>query len=280
MAVQWFPGHMAKTRRLIGENIRLVDAVVELVDARIPQSSRNPVLDELLGGKPRLLVLNKADLADPEVSELWAAWYRSQGILSLVCDSHSPRGGVEQVPAAVRGMLREKLSRQAEKGMTRAVKMMVAGIPNVGKSAFINRLAGKKSAKTEDRPGVTRGKQWIRLETGLELLDTPGILWPKLEETAGYRLAFTGAVRDRPTDIEDVASRLLLELLALYPDRLIGRYKLQAPEGLSGFSLLEAVGRARGFLAAGGEVDTLRAAAVVLDEFRGARIGRISLERP
>lgn len=284
MAINWFPGHMAKTRRLISENIKKVDAVVELADARIPESSRNPILPELLGEKKRLLLLNKSDMADPAANDRWQSYYEKQGLRTLLCDSMSGKG-VNRLPAALQELLHEKIERDAAKGMTRAIKIMVVGVPNVGKSSFINKMSGRKAAKVEDRPGVTRDKQWIRLESGIELLDTPGILWPKFEDQeVGYKLAYTGAIKDDVVDVEDVACRLLKHLASSYPAMVIERYKLNTtPEKLDeyeGWEILEGVGRRRGFLISGGEVNYERTARMVLDEFRGVKIGRITLELP
>ncbi|MGI6030619.1 MAG: ribosome biogenesis GTPase YlqF [Eubacteriales bacterium] len=284
MAINWFPGHMAKTRRLITEHIRQVDIVVELADARLPESSRNPILPELLGDKKRLLVLNKSDMADPAANEKWKSWYEKQGQPTLLCDSVSGKG-VRQIPDKLREMLADKIRCDAEKGMTRAIKIMVVGVPNVGKSSLINKLSGRKAAKVEDRPGVTRDKQWIRLDNGIELLDTPGILWPKFEDQeVGYRLAYSGAIRDQVVDVEEVACRLLKHLAGSYPIQLAERYKLavepQELDRLEGWEILELVGRKRGFLISGGEVNYERTSNMVLDEFREVKIGRITLEWP
>lgn len=280
MAISWFPGHMAKTRRLIEESIRLVDMVVELADARIPQSSRNPVLAELLGGKKRLLLLNKSDLADPQVNELWISHYQKEKTFALLCDSAGGKG-LERIEGAAKELLSEKLQKDESRGMSRPIKMMVVGIPNVGKSSFINRIANRKTMKVENRPGVTRDKQWVRLGSRLELLDTPGILWPKFEsEEIGYRLAFTGAIKDAVLDPEDIASRLLFALAVHYGKNLTERYKIAVNADMTGFELLKEISAARGCKAAGGEVDTLRGANLVLEEFRSAKLGRISLEWP
>lgn len=277
--LQWFPGHMAKTRRLIAEHLKLVDAAVELIDARIPHSSRNPVIDELLAAKPRLILINKSDLADPAANRAWCEHFAAQGIPSVLLDSMTGRG-YDTFKNKIRTILRDKLSRDADKGMQKKIKLMVVGIPNVGKSSFINRLSGSRRAKVEDRPGVTRGKQWIDIKDGFQLLDTPGILWPKFEDReVALGLAFTGAIKDDITDVETVASLLLLRLYEIVPELVGARYKV-AYEGEGGYELLEKVGRKRGFLISGGEVDLERTARIVLDEFRSAKIGRISLERP
>lgn len=269
--VQWFPGHMKKAERMMQESLRLVDVVCELVDARIPLASRNPDLDDIIAGrKPRLIILNRADQADPNVTALWRAYYAGRGDAFMECDASSGRGvkGFSQALRAVR----------EKQGTLRA---MVVGVPNVGKSTFINKVAGRRTAATSDRPGVTRGKQWITVDEHLELLDTPGILWPRFDDpVVGDRLAFTGAVKDDVLDREDLAAKLLVTLRDLYPDAVGARYKIDVTPEAQGWELLEACARARGFLMARGEVDTERMAAVLLDEFRGGRLGRISLERP
>ena len=277
-AVQWFPGHMAKTRRMILDNLKLVDLVLELADARIPQSSRNPELDRWLGGKPRILMLNKSDQADPDLTRRWLEYYRAAGIPALACDCRSG-AGVSRFQPLVRQTLSELLARRKEKGIEGRIRIMVVGVPNVGKSSFINRMAGGRRAKAEDRPGVTRGKQWVRLERDMELLDMPGVLWPKFEDPAvGEKLAFTGAVKDEVVDQEQLAARLLECLSASYPDRLTERYRI-IPEG-SGYELLEQLGRRRGMLISGGEVNTERAAAALLDEYRSGKLGRLTLDAP
>lgn len=281
MNVQWFPGHMAKTRRLISQSLKLVDLVIEILDARIPLSSKNPEIDRLTAGKPRLVLLNKSDLADAAVNRLWVDYYRRQGILCLLIDSKSGKG-VPGISDAVKRVLKEKLERYKAKGMEgKRLRIMIVGVPNVGKSSLINRMSGKVSAKAEDRPGVTRGKQWVSLDKGLELLDTPGVLWPKFEDPAtGELLAMTGAVKDEILDIELLAVRLLERICLNYSNLLIQRYKLQDTREMTGYDLLVTICKKRGMLISGGEVDTLRAASMVLDEFRGAKIGHISLEKP
>ncbi len=253
----------------MAENLKLVDAVCELIDARIPVSSRNPDLDDIVGSKPRLIVLNRADQADPAVTKTWAAYFRSQGLAVLETDSKSGRG-VKAFPGAVKSLLKGKLRAYEEKGQAgRTIRAMVVGIPNVGKSSFINRLAGRKAAETSDRPGVTRGRQWIRIVDGLELLDTPGILWPKFEsKTVGENLAFTGAVKDDVVDREALAGNLMLRLGALCPDRLAERYRIVPEGGKSGHELLSEAARKRGFLLSGANRHR-RMAAVLLDEFHG-----------
>ena len=281
MKIQWYPGHMTKTRRMIAEQLKNVDAVCELLDARIPVSSRNPDVDELTAGKPRLVVLNRADQADPAVTKRWAAYFRDRGCAVLEC-SAKDGGGVERFSATVRTLLADKLRAYAEKGQAgRTVRVMVLGVPNVGKSTFINRIAGRKTAKTEDRPGVTRAKQWVPVDRGLELLDTPGILWPKFEDqSVGLNLAFTGAVRDEVMDIEGLACNLMAYLAAHYPAALTARYKLEPGPEDSGYDLLQKAGKNRGFVMRGGEIDTERMAKILLDEFRGGKLGRFSLETP
>ena len=280
MSVQWFPGHMAKTRRIMASNLKLVDIVVELCDARIPQSSRNPEIDKIVGKKPRLMLLNKADCADAAATEQWLTYYRKKGIPAMACDCRSGRG-VKNLLPAVREVLADKIAAWNEKGMVgRPIRMMIVGIPNVGKSSLINRLSGTRSAKVEDRPGVTRGKQWVSLEDGVELLDMPGVLWPKFEDpVVGEHLAFTGAVRDEILDIEGLSYRLLELLQDLYPEAVNTRYKtdIRPEEELKGHEILERIGRKR-MLISGGEIDTERAAVNVLDEYRGGKLGRITLE--
>ena len=289
--VQWFPGHMAKTRRIMQSNLKLVDVVVEITDARIPYSSRNPEMDRLVGSKPRLLLLNKADSADEAVTSQWIDYYKKKGITAVATDCRSGKN-INKFKSALKELMAEQVKTWEAKGMHgRPIRMMIVGIPNVGKSSFINRLAGSKRAKVEDRPGVTRGKQWVTLDDNTELLDMPGVLWPKFEDkTVGERLAFTGAVKDNILDTEYLACRLLELLCEEYPEMLVGRYNISIedlPENddmtagcLKGFELLERIGRKRGFLISGGEINTERAAAAVLDEFRAGKLGRISLERP
>lgn len=289
--VQWFPGHMAKTRRIMASNMKLVDAVVEITDARIPYSSRNPEIKKICGAKPRLVLLNKADSADADVTSMWIDYYNRNGVPALATDCRSGRNVNKFYP-----MLRELLADDIEKWNTRGMagrplRLMIVGIPNVGKSSFINHLAGAKAAKVEDRPGVTRGKQWVSLDDGFELLDMPGVLWPKFDDKlVGERLAFTGAVKDVILDTEYLACRLLEFLDENYHDMLTERYGIEtddippAEDELAGctvgYEILERIGKKRGFLVSGGEINTERAANTVLDEFRGGKIGRISLEKP
>ena len=286
MNIQWYPGHMAKTKRKMAESLKLVDLVCEIVDARIPLSSRNPDLDGIVGGKPRLLVLNRIDLADLEITRQWADWFCAQGYTTLSVNSQSGQGMERFVAAAERSVrdLREQWKSKGQGG--RSIRVMVVGIPNVGKSTFINRLLKRKAAGAADRPGVTRGQQWFRLENGMELLDTPGILWPKLEDPqTGLFLAATGAIKDEIMDRETLACHLMEMLWRAVPDRLTQRYRLH-PERLPqesdflGYELLMQAARGRGFLLPGNETDTERMARILLDEFRGGVLGRISLERP
>lgn len=279
--IQWFPGHMAKTRRMIAKSLPLVDCVAELLDARLPLSSRNPDLGQLTRRKPRLVILNKADMADPDVTQQWVQYYKKQGFAVITCDSKTGKG-VKQFAPALRTLLADQLAHYAAKGMKgRPVRAMILGIPNVGKSSLINRMAGGKRAKAEDRAGVTRTQQWIKVEGGVELLDTPGVLWPKLDDQdAAVRLAMTGAVRDDILDKEALAARLLTLLHTEYPQALAARYQIAADAAGDGFALLELLAKNRGMLLTGGVPNTERAAITLLDEFRGTKLGRISLERP
>lgn len=281
MNIQWFPGHMTKTRRQMTEDVKLVDLVAEVIDARIPISSRNPDLDQLTAGRPRLIVLNRADQADPAGNRAWTAWFRGRGYSVLETDARSG-AGVKQFSAAARAMLRDKLEEYARKGQVgRPIRAMVVGVPNVGKSTFINKVAGRKSAKAGNRPGVTRGKQWVNVDQGLDLLDTPGILWPKFEDQrVGMHLAYIGAIKDEIVDLETLASSLMELLSRRYPKTVEERYKLTVPEEFEGWEVLELAARKRGFLISGGEVDLERMAKVLLDEFRGGKLGRFTLELP
>lgn len=281
MNIQWFPGHMAKTRRLISENLKLVDVVVELKDARIPYSSTNPILNEVLGNKPRVIALNKCDMADENMLKEWVAYYKEQGITAVPVDSIKGTG-IGALKNEIKNVLKDKTKRDAEKGMkNRDPRMMVVGIPNVGKSSFINKLSGRAGAKTGDRPGVTTSKQWIRISGGYELLDTPGILWPKFEdEFVGRNLAFTGAIRDEVYDVAEVACELCTLLAQKAPEALCEKYKLASVEGLMGHEILFDIGKKRGCLISGGDVDYDRAARILLDEFRACKLGKIVLETP
>ena len=279
--IQWFPGHMAKTRRQITKSLPLVDAVAELLDARIPLSSRNPEFDRLTGRKPRLVILNKADMADPNVTDRWMQYFKKQGAAVITADSKNGKG-VNRFGAALRELLSERLAALAAKGMQgRPIRVMILGIPNVGKSSLINRLAGSKRAKAEDRAGVTRTQQWIKTSEGVELLDTPGVLWPKFEDQeVAVRLAMTGAIRDDTLDKEALAARLLALLHESYPAAVEARYKIPQDAEGTGYELMEQMAKNRGMLLSGGVPNTERAAITLLDEFRGAKLGRISLEQP
>lgn len=283
MNIQWFPGHMAKTRRLIAENLKLVDVIIELLDARIPFSSRNPEINSLINNKPRLVAFNKSDLADEQISSQWIQWYANQGIKCILINSITGKG-LNDVKTRARDLMSEKIERDKAKGkIFTPVRTMVVGIPNVGKSSFINKIVGKATALTGDRPGVTRGKQWIRINSEIELLDTPGILWPKFEDQeVGMNLAFTGAIKDDIMDTAEVAMELLYRLSKLYPKELCNRFKLEPDliKNIEPLELLEKVGRKRGCIISKGQIDYSRISAIVLDEFRGGKIGRITLEKP
>ena len=277
--LSWFPGHMTKTRRMITAEIKNMDAVCEILDARIPLSSRNPDVDELTAGKPRLVVLNRVDQADPGETRRWAAYFRGKGYAVLEANAKGG-AGTAQFAAAVRELLRDKLAAWADRGQVgRTVRIMVLGIPNVGKSTFINKVAHRKTARAEDRPGVTRSKQWVPVDSTLELLDTPGILWPRFDDPeVGTRLAFTGAIKDDVVDMEELACCLMDYLSRRYAPVLAERYKIEVEPEDSGYDLLEKAGRKRGFLMRGAQVDTQRMARVLLDEFRGGKLGRFTLE--
>ncbi len=278
--VNWFPGHMAKTLRTIGEKLRLVDAVIETCDARIPMSSRNPELDKLIGDKPRLLLLGKEDLADPAVTAEWIAYFKHMGISAVACDN-TKRSGVERIRKACLEMSADRISRAHEKGRVfRPARAMVVGIPNTGKSTLINSLSGRAAARTEDRPGVTRAPQWVRTTDGLELMDMPGVLWPALgERTRQLHLAATGAIKDDILDVEEIAEDTLATLIRLYPAAVVERYKADDLE-LPIHEQLDELARKRGCILSGGRVDRARFATLLLDEFRSGRIGRLSLESP
>ena len=288
MNIQWYPGHMTKTRRQIEADLGQVDMVAEIVDARIPISSRNPDIDALVGAKPRLIVLNRADQADQVGNRAWAQAFQAQGHAVLETDAKTGKG-VSRFSAVSKELLREQIERWRAKGQVgRPVRAMVVGVPNVGKSTFINQVAKRKSAKAGDRPGVTRGKQWVTVDTGLSLLDTPGILWTKFEdERVGRHLAYTGAVKDDIMDVETLACHLMDDLARRYPSALRERYKLELPQRQEeqdavayGYELLKAGAGKRGFLISGGEADTERMARILLDEFRGGKLGNFTLELP
>ena len=279
MNIQWYPGHMTKTRRQIEADLKLVDAVCEIVDARIPVSSRNPDIDSICANKPRLIVLNRSDLADWEVTKSWMLYFKGQGIAAIATDCKSRRGIYEFLPA-VRSVLKEKIARNAAKGMNKPLRIMIVGIPNVGKSTFINQISGRKGAKAENRPGVTRGKQWVTVDSSLLLLDTPGILWPKFEDPeVGMMLAYTGAVKENVIDTEELACHLAEKLNRYYPQVLLDRYKVQMPTDTPGYMLLEEAGRKRGYLLAKGEIHTERMAKVLIDEYRSGKLGTFTFEK-
>jgi len=281
--IQWFPGHMAKTRRLISENISNVDIVIELLDARIPRSSKNPEIASLTKTRPTLTLLNKASLADSSVTKLWEGYYKEQGGYALPIDCITGEN-LNRIGSTVKTILADKLKKFEEKGMTgRKLKAMIVGIPNVGKSSLINKLSGQKKAKVENRPGVTLDKQWVTTNQGIDLLDMPGVLWPKFEDrTTGENLAATGAIKDAILDTEELGMILAKRLFDRYPAEFCARYKLSQDDvcELDSYDLLCAVGKKRGFLISGGDINTERTALMLLEEFRSSKIGRLSLERP
>ena len=281
LSIQWFPGHMTKARRMIEENMKLVDAVAELLDARIPYSSRNPEIDALAGDKPRLIVLNRCDLADPAVTKQWREYFLSRGLSVIETDAKTGKG-VNRFAGAVRELLKEKLAARSAKGQgSRPLRVMILGIPNVGKSTFINKVAGRKAVVAGDKPGVTRGKQWISIDRGLELLDTPGILWPKFDsQEVGEALALTNAIKADVLDRETLAANFMLRLRAMYPGVIETRYKFRPDPEKNGFELLEDAARKRGFLISGGEADLERMANTLLKEYHEGKLGCISLEAP
>ena len=277
--VQWFPGHMARTRRQIKESLPLVDAVVEIVDARVPVSSRNPELPELIGQKPLMVILNKCDLADENATRRRISELGKRGVTAIAVDCRSGKG-LNAFAPTVRRVLSDKIEANAQKGMAgKPLRLMVVGIPNTGKSSFINRMAGKNKAKVADKPGVTRQNQWFSIGSGIELLDTPGVLWPKFDDPdVGLRLAFIGSVKDTILDIELIAARFLTIMNENYPERIKERYKLEFPPESEEFERLEMLARKRGMLISGGEPDTERAAVMLLDEYRAGKLGRITLD--
>ncbi len=280
--IQWFPGHMAKTRRLIQSNLSLVDGVVEILDARTPLSSRNPEMDRLTAGKPKMILLNKCDMADDKITTLWIDYFRTLGITAIAVDCKNGKGVKNFLPVLKSKVLKELLEKRNAQGMVgRPIRLMIVGIPNVGKSSFINKMAQSKRAKVEDRPGVTRTKQWVKIGDGAEMLDMPGVLWPKFDDqTIACKLAFTGAIKDDILDIESLAMKLLANLAENYPEVLVSRYKIEISDEDTGYELLDKIGRKRGMLISGGEVNYERAAITVLDEYRSGKLGRITLEKP
>lgn len=281
--IQWFPGHMTKTKRQIQSSLKLVDAVAEIIDARIPVSSRNPDLAKLVQNKPRVILLNKCDMANQTATKMWIDYFKKQNLVAIPVDCKSGRG-LDKFAPAVNTVMSHKIARLKEKGMVNpTIRIMIVGIPNVGKSSFINRMVKKNRAKVEDRPGVTRGNQWYTIAKNLEMLDTPGVLWPKFDDkTVGEHLAFTGAVKDQILDIELLAVRLLDFIKELKPADFITRFKLENEdiENIDSYELLKMIGKKRGMLVSGGEIDTERAAIMLLDEFRSAKLGRITVEMP
>lgn len=278
--IQWYPGHMTKTKRLITENLKLVDIVIELLDARIPISSKNPDFDLLANNKPRIIIMNKSDLANEQKNLEWKQWFEQKGFGVILVNSITGKG-IGQVPEQAKKMLTEKIERDRQRGRVfRPIRAMVVGVPNVGKSTFINKLVGKATAKTGDRPGVTRGKQWIKIKKDFELLDTPGILWPKFDDAkVGLHLAFTGAIKDDILDIEEIALEFIRFFQLTFPQALEQRYGLMTHDLLgTPLDILLCIGKKRGFLKSGGEIDTLRTAQVLFDEFRGGKLGRFTLE--
>lgn len=281
MNIQWFPGHMTKAQRMIEDSIKQVDAVCEILDARIPNSSRNPDIDRLAAGKPRLIILNRTDLADPGITAQWRAYFEADGIKILETDAKSGKG-VNQFAPALRELLKDKIAEYAAKGqVNRPMRVMILGIPNVGKSTFINKVAKRKAAIAGDKPGVTRGKQWINIDKGLDLLDTPGILWPKFDsQEVGEMLAITNAIKADVLDKETLAANFMLRMREMYPEALTARYKFEPDPDANGFELLEAAAKKRGFLVSKGEYDIERMANTVLSEYHDGKLGRISLEKP
>ena len=281
--IQWFPGHMTKTKRQIQSSLKLVDAVAEIIDARIPVSSRNPDLAKLVQNKPRVILLNKCDMANQTATKMWIDYFKKQNLVAIPVDCKSGRG-LDKFAPAVNTVMSHKIARLKEKGMVNpTIRIMIVGIPNVGKSCFINKMVKKNRAKVEDRPGVTRGNQWYTIAKNLEMLDTPGVLWPKFDDkTVGEHLAFTGAVKDQILDIELLAVRLLDFIKELKPADFITRFKLENEdvENIDSYELLKMIGKKRGMLVSGGEIDTERAAIMLLDEFRSAKLGRITVEMP
>lgn len=281
MNIQWFPGHMTKAQRMIEENLKLVDAVCEILDARIPRSSRNPDIDRLAGDKPRLVILNRCDLADPAVTARWKKYFEAQGLAILETDARTGKG-VGGFAPAVRRLLADKIKEYESKGQVgRPLRVMILGIPNVGKSTFINKVAGRKAAIAGDKPGVTRGKQWINIDAGLDLLDTPGILWPRFDsQEVGEMLAITNAIKADVLDKETLGANFMLRLRTMYPQAIVDRYKFQPDPEMNGYELLEQAAKKRGFLVSRGEYDIERMANTLLGEYHEGKLGRLSLEAP
>ena len=281
MNIQWFPGHMTKAQRMIEENLKLVDAVCEILDARIPRSSRNPDIDRLAGEKPRLVILNRCDLADPAVTARWKRYFEAQGLAILETDAKTGRG-VNGFAPAIRRLLADKIKEYEAKGQVgRPLRVMILGIPNVGKSTFINKVAGRKAAIAGDKPGVTRGRQWINIDSGLDLLDTPGILWPRFDsQEVGEMLAITNAIKADVLDKETLGANFMLRLRQMYPQAIVDRYKFQPDPEMNGFELLEQAAKKRGFLVSRGEYDIERMANTLLGEYHEGKLGRLSLEAP
>ena len=279
--VQWFPGHMAKTRRLIKESLSLVDGVVEIVDARIPESSKNPELEDIIKNKPEIILLNKCDVADQNATSIWIKYYKDKGVTALPVDCRTGRG-LNKFDSAVKTALKDVIDKNTAKGMAnKPLRLMVVGIPNTGKSSFINRMGKSSKAKVADKAGVTRQNQWFNVGNGIELLDTPGVLWPKFDDPeVGDKLAFIGSVKDEVTDLQTLSCRLLETLAKTRPNAIEERYKINVTPDMQGWEILEEIGRKRGFLIKGGEIDYERAAVIVCDEFRAGKLGRITLELP
>lgn len=279
MKIQWYPGHMVKTKREIQESLKLIDVIIELVDARIPLSSKNPDIDSLINNKPKIILLNKCELAEENVNDMWSAKYKKEGYGSLSIDSMSGKN-FNKIQVILKETVKEKFERMSAKGIIgRPIRAMVVGIPNVGKSSFINKIASRQSAKTGDKPGVTRSRQWIKASKELELLDTPGILWPKFDdENVALHLAYTRAIKDEIIDTEELALKFLEEMATLKPETLTARYSIDTDK--TPLDLMEDIGRRRGCVISGGQIDYLRTSNIILDDYRNGKLGKISIERP